>query len=79
MSEFEDLAPDDSISQQSIQGSSLRNGFASKFGGCSDNTPIPPCIHVIDGCKVVVNTPACLSAIKPFLNKVNIYLTDAYI
>ena len=62
MSDFEELLPEDSVFSTSL---------SSHFLPPVDEHPVPPEIKVIDQCKVVVNTPECLTKLSPFFDKVS--------
>ena len=68
---FEDILPEDSISQLSKDTPSYAMSFASHFQPSSNSTLIPDKLQVIDRCKVVVNTPEGLAALEPFTEKVH--------
>lgn len=69
MSDFGELLPEDSVSQHS-QPRSFSTSLSSHFPPPVSERPVPPGIKVIDRCKVVVNTPECLTKLTPFFDKV---------
>jgi hypothetical protein len=71
MSDFEDLLPEDSMSQRS-QPRSFSTSLSSHFPPPVNELPVPPGIKVIDQCKVVINTPECLTKLSPFFEKVSV-------
>ena len=70
MSDFEELIPEDSVSQHS-RPPSFSTSLSSHFPPPVNELPVPPGIKVIDRCKVVVNTPESLTKLSPFFDKVS--------
>jgi hypothetical protein len=67
---FDDVLPEDSISQLAKDTPSYAMSFASHFQPTPNRAPISDNIKVIDRCEVVVNTTEGLAALKPFTEKV---------
>jgi len=69
--ENDEILPDESISQVFQSGTSVFSNFSSHFRLPSSPPPPPPGVQIIGRCKVVVNTPECLTALEPYMQKVN--------
>ena len=66
--EDDEILPDESISQ--VSSSSFSKNLSSHFPVSLTQRPAPKGVLIVDRCKVVVNTPECLEALEPFMQKV---------
>lgn len=78
MSDIDELRPEDSVSNLS-HAHSLSASQRTFSTPSYTLRPVPSGIKVVNRCKVVVNTPECLSKLSPLLAKVACHYHAMYV